>query len=634
MATIVSAFSTPPGNRLSRAVAALAACVIIVAMTAAAVPWLFSTIMLRDEIVTQIRQMTGLVALSQGRAVFVVLPEPHISIDDIRLADPSGALRIDARYLKGYLRVSALLRGRLEIASATLGEPEMVIDLDGHPMPPDSAIGRAANAKSASPQATSADEARLGVVSLVDGKARLKRRSGASDVLIDAINVTLDWRTLGAAASIMGTVHFRGQTADVAAVIARPGELLRGEQSALSLKIKGAALSLLAEGNLASTPRPQYAGRIVASAPSLRKLVETGGYFVDLPAPFEDFDLSCDASLGVASASFSNLHLQLDGNEYEGALAVLFGEKKPVLSGTLAANLLSLRPFLANFPPVVGRDGQWSHDPFDLEDTSFADLDLRVSATRLVLPEIEMDDAAFSMLSQNGRLEIALVEAKAYQGLVKGRASFTTSNAGIDMRASGVITSVDVASLWPSSIGPWKVAGAVTAAANMGSAGVNMSELMRNLDGRAQITLNHGEVGGINLEQALRSIDKRPLALANDIHYGGTAFESAALGLRIVRGVGEIDDGALRSPSLNLEFGGAVEFAERTLNLHGVASLAGSEDKVAPERPKFAFDVAGPWDDLALIPDAESLIRQSGAAAPLFSQQPAMAKPTRTSGDK
>ncbi len=633
MATIASVSPTPPRRHSSRIIGALAACAIVIAMTAAVVPWLFSTSVLRDEIVAQIRQMTGLVALSQGRAVFVVLPEPHISIDDIHFADPSGALRIDARYLKGYLRVSALLRGRLEIASATLGAPEIVIDLDGHPVPADSAIGRAAYAKSASPQATFADEARLGVVSLVDGSARLKSKSGSSDLWIDDINVTLDWRTLGASASLAGTVRFRGQSADIAAMIARPSELLRGEQSALSLKIDGPALSLSAEGNLASAPRPQYTGRLAASAPSVRKLVETGGYFVDLPAPFEDFALTCEASLSAASASFSGLHLQLDGNEYEGALAVLFGGKKPVLSGTLAANLLSLRPFLEGLPAGIARDGQWSHDLFDLEGATFADLDLRVSASRLILPEIEMSDAAFSLLSQNGRLEVALVGAKAYQGEIRGRASFTANSDGIEVRASGAMTDVDVAALLPNSIGPWTVSGAVTATGNFESSGASMSEVMRNLEGRAQVALDHGELGGINLEKALGSLDKRPLALANDIHYGGTAFDSAGFGLRIVAGVGAIDDGQLRSSSANLGFGGAVEFFERTLNVHAIASLPGRDDGAEPE-PKFAFDVAGSWDDLALIPDAQSLIRQSGAAAPLFSQQPAAAKPTANSDGK
>jgi len=58
----------------------------------------------------------------------------HVSIDDVSFTDPTGALRIDAHYLKGYVRLAALLTGRIEISSATLGQPDMRIDLDGRPM--------------------------------------------------------------------------------------------------------------------------------------------------------------------------------------------------------------------------------------------------------------------------------------------------------------------------------------------------------------------------------------------------------------------------------------------------------------------------------------------------------------------
>ncbi|MGO9673555.1 MAG: AsmA family protein [Methylocella sp.] len=620
MATIDPASSPPPRKRVAGLLGILAFGVILAGMAAAAAPWLFSTNVLRREILAQIRQTTGLVAISQGHGVFVVLPQPHISIEDIRLAEPSGALRIDAKYLKGYLRVASLLRGRLEIASATLGEPQIAVDLDGRPMPPDSAIGRAAQAKSSSPQADVADEARLGVVSLIDGSARLTSRIGHMDVLLDAINVTVDWRKLGSAAGVAGTMRFRGQSADIAAIVERPTELLRGEPSSLNLKINGPALSLSAEGTLASAPGARFVGRFVAAAPSLRKLVETGGYFVELPAPFEDFALNSDANISADSASFSNLHLQLDGNNYEGALAVIMGEKRPVLSGTLAADSLSLRPFIANRTPALGRDGQWSHDSFDLDWEGFADVDLRVSAAHLTLPGVDLDDAAFSVMNQNDRLDIALIEAKAYSGALKGRATFAKTDSGVEMRASATASKVDVAALWPYSIESWRVAGAMSGSGNVESAGASMSELMRNLNGRVQVSLERGALGGVNLDQALRWIDKKPLGVADDIRYGGTGFDRVSFGLRIARGVAEIEDGAtMQSHSLDLEFGGSIDFGERALNVHATAVRLGGEPEPGRTPAKFDFDVAGSWDDIALIPDAGSLIRQSGAAAPLLS---------------
>jgi AsmA protein len=620
MATPVSAPSPPTRERIKGWIAFLFFAFLLAGLTAAAIPWLFSTNMLRKEMLAQIRQVTGLAAVSEGHAVFVILPQPHLSIEEIRLADPSGALRIEARYLKGYLRVSSLLRGRLEVAWATLGEPQMTIDLDRRSLPSDSAIGRAAQAKSASPQADVADDARLGVVSIVNGGARLTARLGRADVLIDAINATVDWRRLGSAASVAGTLRFRGQAADIAAVIERPTELMRGGQSDVSLKINGRALTLSAEGRLATGPVATFTGRAAAAAPSLRQLIETGGYFIDLPAPFEDFAMNSEASIGADGASFSNLHLRLDGNAYEGALAVMIGEQRPILSGTLAADSLSLRPFIADRGLDLARDGQWSRDAFETPPEQFADVDLRLSAARLTLPGIELEDAAFSVMNRKDRLDVALIEARAYQGNLKGRASFVKAGGAVEMRASATVSDVDVAAVWPNSTDSWRFAGSLSAAGNVESAGLSVSELMRNLNGRAQVEVARGVLGGVNLDQALRWIDKRPLGLADDLRYGGTGFEQARFGLRIAGGVAEIEEGAtMTSPSFDLGFGGSFDIGDRALNVHATATGAGGALKPGREPAKFSFDIAGSWDDIALIPDARSLIRQSGAAAPLFS---------------
>src|SRR3984893_15674470 len=141
-AAVVSGRSPPSRKLRSLIITIFAGLVILIAITAAAAPWAFSNAALRSEIAAQIRHVTGLTAISHGRAVFVVLPQPHINIDGVSFADPSGALRIDARYFKAYVRLAPLFAGRIEIASATLDQPDMQIDLDGRPMPPDSVIRR------------------------------------------------------------------------------------------------------------------------------------------------------------------------------------------------------------------------------------------------------------------------------------------------------------------------------------------------------------------------------------------------------------------------------------------------------------------------------------------------------------
>ncbi|MGB6666034.1 MAG: AsmA family protein [Methylocella sp.] len=632
-ATVISGPSPPSRKLLLLTICIFAGLGILVAITAVAAPWAFSNAALRNEIAAQIRHVTGLAAISQGRAVFVVLPQPHISIDGVSFADPSGALRIDARYFKGFVRLAPLFAGRIEIASATLVQPDMHIDLDGRPMPPDSVIGRAADAAPATAEAASADAARLGAVTLVDGRARLISKQLSPDLSIDAINMTLDWRKLGAAAIVTGQARIRGETAAIAAWIASPAGLLRGQPSTLSLKIDAPSFSLSADGGLASMPKWQFNGHIHAAAPSVRPLLEQAGYFVPLPGPFNDFDANCEATVAAASTVLSGLHLQFDGNDFEGTLAFQARDGAPILSGTLATNRLSLRPFLSSLSPATGRDGQWNRDPFDLKEYGSADLDFRISASHMLFSYFEIEDAAFSLMRNGSRVELTLAGAKAYEGTIKGRATFDARDNGVGMQATGAISGADLAALSFDAFGWPEFYGSLTGMANLESAGASMSELMRNLDGAAQIDVVQGQLGGIDLDSVLHRIDKSPLALLADIHRGRTAFERAGFGLRFVKGVAGIEDGKLENPSLRVGFGGTVDFGERGLDLHAVAMPSIGETKPGKEIPKFRFDVGGSWDDLAFTPDVRGLIRRSGAAAPLFSQQPDGAKPLGRGGE-
>ncbi|SFK32662.1 AsmA family protein [Methylocapsa palsarum] len=620
--------SSPRSRRLGRAAQAAILVVGLGALGSIAVQWLFSTAALSAAIVSEIRQMTGLAVVSKGATVLVVLPQPHINISDIELSDASGVIQINARVLKSYLRISALLRGRLEIGSVILNQPEMVVDLDRGPATaPESAIGLAANAAPASPQAKRADEGGLGAVSFIDGAAHLSSRSKRTDFLIDQINVKLDWRKLGAAATANGEARLNGETFSFAARIARPSEVLRGQQSDMSLSVGSPSVTLTTEGVLKGSANPGYAGRIIATAPSLRKLAEAGGYMAPLPGPFEAMTLHCAADIGLSNATFSDLRLRLDGNDFEGVLAVDAAAHPPMVSGTLAANVLSLRPFLSGLPRPLGRDGQWNHDSFDLKPSKLTDIDLRISAARTVLPALEIEDAAVSLMSRNNRLQITLADAKAYGGSINGRAILTLNDEALEVHASGALNGVESGEVAASLLHPWRFAGPATASVDIQGKGASVSDVMRNLEGDANVAFGRGELDGVDLGEALRRIEIKPLALASDIQHGETPFDAAHFKIKIAHGVAAIEDGVLTNSRLILNFKGEADIGEQALNLHGAASPFDKTSDPAPEARQFQFDVAGPWDGLEFVPDARSLIRHSGAAAPLFSPRPHNLKP-------
>ena len=66
---------------------------------------------------------------------------------------------------------------------------------------------------------------------------------------------------------------------------------------------------------------------------------------------------------------------------------------------------------------------------------------------------------------------------------------------------------------------------------------------------------------------------------------------------------------------MRLAIGGQVSVPTRDLDLKGVATLVSSATANEFELP---FVVQGSWDDPIMLPDPQSLIRRSGAAAPLL----------------
>jgi AsmA protein len=92
----------------------------------------------------------------------------------------------------------------------------------------------------------------------------------------------------------------------------------------------------------------------------------------------------------------------------------------------------------------------------------------------------------------------------------------------------------------------------------------------------------------------------------------------------MAQGVAEVEEGAMRGSQIALYFSGRANVAERSVDVHASANRAGSDGKAL----QFGFSIAGPWDDPALVPDAEGLIRRSDAAAPLMpSSAPPAAPP-------
>ncbi len=592
------------------ALAALA----VFCLAAALIPWTLPRQTVEREIAAQVKAATGFAFVGTGEATFSALP-PRISIADVSLADDARSMSIQTRTVRARLRLLPLLAGRLEVAEATLIHPHLRLDLSHRPAIA-GAIAKAASAPAATLEADRTDDVRLGILRVQNGSATLQRQ-GQPDILVDHVYGSFDWRRISAPATLTGTFAWRGEPASVDFWLAQPANLLRGEQSATTLRVKSASLSVSANGNVSAGAHPQFVGRLVASTPSLRHVGRLANAAIPLPGVLGDTSFTADATIAHDGFTLSNLRLSLDRNEFEGTLALRSDGPRPSLTGTLAASQLALDPLVAEMTPVVTSEGRWTEEPFELRDLSQIDMDLRVSAARTRLRRIQFDDSALSLLMKAGRLELALAEAKAYKGLLKARLSAVGAGGNaLELRGNAQLANIDAGALAWDLLDRPRLSGTLTASMSMEASGDSVLQTIRNLDGKAQFAIVQGDVGGIDLDEALRRLTTRPLSSLSEARGGRTVFEKAGATFRINKGVAETVEASANAPGLAMAMTGSIHIADRLLALKGTATQ--TEPKSAGEPSQLPFEVIGSWDDPAIVPDAQSLIRRSGAAERLY----------------
>lgn len=623
-----SADAKPPRRR-GKLWSSLALTIAALALAAVVAPWTFSSKALYEEVSGQINRSLGLFVATQEPVTLAFLPRPHITLRQVLFADPAHALTIHAMEVRGNLSLLRLLAGRLELSEIALTSPQIALDLDRKPISPSGAAARAAATQPSSPEASRADREALGILYVSGGEAKV--RQGGKEKYLSNIEGALNWPRIGSSATLAGGFSWRGERMQELLWIARPGDLLRGQATPVTARLDSPSLHAEIEGLGQTGAKPRFTGRIFGSTPSLRQALTLFDAQTPLPGPIEHIQLAAQASVGPREAQLTNLRLFASDNEFQGSLVLRQEDHRTIVQGNLESNFLSVRPMTADLPALTSSDGQWSRETLELPSLEGADVDLRLTAAHARLGRISLDDAALSLMLRAGRLDISLNEGRAYKGAIKAHAIFAVRpGEGLECRLKAETMGVDAGMLGWDASETSHLSGNLDSSVTLDGVGDSVAQIMRNLEGRATLSLTQGAIDGINLERALRRLDKTPLSSAIDIRSGRTSFDRAGANVRVEKGVASIEDGFATGPGFSLTFNGSTRMAERSLAIKATAVEADSAGKAREKGLQIGFDISGSWDDLNFSPDAQSFIKRSGAAAPLLPQneQPAADTPT------
>jgi AsmA protein len=581
--------------------------------------WTIASDIVAHAISRQIQDLSGLILNVKGRSTVAFLPVPRLKLEDVTLSTPQGETLIESAQLRGEMRILPLISGKIELNEVffNVARVSVNIDAEGHSSWNTSlALIRKHTQKLASSHLSHIR--RL----VFTNTTFIYRHDGTeASTRLENLNMIANWSHPDAPISLSGSLIWQGETVTVAMDDFVPRLFLNQGSSPLSLQL-GSALGGFKMTAQIREGRPlRAAGTLNLEALSLHNLTRWSGVPLPLAPLIQEFAMKGDFDLQAGALAFPKLRLDIHKSPLEGALSAHYDGSRLGITGTLAADDLVLDPSRPLAPPLFqGQDQNWNEDQgwneekISLVPLTKADLDVRLSARQARINGMKGEDIAANLLVKQGKIDASLSRASLHRGTLKTRMTLQQNGENVEAKIQGSFDHLDTGGLLAAlGQGRW-VQGTGSGHFMVESKGAYIAEWVHALQGRASLVLKQGEIFGIALNETLRRIERNPLSASIDWRQGRTSFESAAINLTIAKGIGEINDSILLSPTLRAGLSGQILFPERSLALKVNAQSQADMAK----KPFLVFDMTGPWSDIALTPDVRALLQRSDAAAPLL----------------
>jgi AsmA protein len=598
---------------LKRLAIAVSAVIAAVFLSLVALSFLIPAATVRDAVAKEIRAVTGLDPVLRGDMSVSLFPSGTVTFHNVVLGeDHRGDPGLVVDELTARLRYFPLLAGRIEIAGVTLVRPTITVSFlpDGQSNW-SGLIEALARALRPDPERT----ASFSEIGIQDGTVVIHQAGAGKDATdrLDDVEFQLAWPSISRSFGASGRFVWHDEPIEASFTLGDFLAALSGEHSGIKVRLAGAPVKAAFDGAMSAQPTLKIDGTLSIETPSLRDAL----HWTDarrLPfGGFGHFALRGHSSMSGGAVSLSNVNVELDGNMAEGVITL--STDRRTVQGTLAADTLDVTPYLSGIHFLAANDRNWDQLPITLNGLSESDLDLRISARSVKVASAQLGRTAVAANLRGGKLDVTIGESEAFGGTAKGSIGLASADGGVAVTTRVAFVDVDLEACLGQVFGLRRLEGRGNVALNIEGSGSSVLAVTNTLNGTASLNAYNGALAGINVEQLLRRLERRPLSGNGDFRSGRTPFDQFVLTLKSERGQVSVDDMHMAGPAVRLSVGGQVSVPTRDLDLKGVATLASNETANEFDLP---FVVQGQWDDPIMLPDAQSLIRRSGAAAPLL----------------
>jgi len=575
---------------MKRILALCLAALLCILIAVLAIPRAFSGQDLNAALVETLQSASRQTVSIEGTSRLSLLPTPRIVVDDVT-AQMNGTELFRAKRAVVSFKLLPLLLGARQADEIDLEGPRFTLTPN---LLRWTALHRFVMANSELPN-----------IFVTDGEATVLSARGISD--ITEINGSLGWRRPTSTVKLNGSFVWHGQAIQARFNLDDPQRVHDGQDADLSFEAHSALGDIEFEGKLAGATRVA-SGDLDLRSPSALALA----HWLGAPAKAHG-RLGALALEGTVEATgdrltVSDADLTLDGNALSGVLIWSnIGTAK--FEASLAAPTLDLTPYVTALRPMVGSALGWSRRTLHALPTSLPETEIRLSADRVKAGSLEFGNAAGSIRVRHGNLTLIVDELEAYGGSVAAHASYEPADdGGVHAGLSARIENVALADVL-AGVDSGAMRGALTASLRIEGSGPDTFDLIKALNGQADLRIADGLVSGMDLAAAARAARREPLT-AVSARGGTTAFTTLEGHLAVDNGIFQVENGKLSGDALTASLSGGIDLAQRHWALSGEALLAGDEPNAGP----VPFRIEGPFGHPHFLPNGRHAVERSNPA--------------------
>ena len=553
----------------------------------------------------QIRVQTGRAVSIGGDVRFTLWPVVGVRTGPLSVANADWAgtePMFSAESLSVGVSAPALLAGNIRVTEVVAERPLLRLRRaqDGRG---NWEIAPSGTAAAPGEGAAAARQATLERLALSD--ARLEWiDSGSAPVVVDGVDLTLDWPDAAGAADIALAMAPAGERIEVEGTIGNFQSFLAGEVTPVSAQIHAPGGNIAFEGR-ASTDGAAAGKLALKASDSARMLAAAGLGRVSIPEgagrtinAATDMTYTADGRLALRQ-----LALTLDQNHLTGA-ADLELAAKPRIVARLNAGALDLTKLSAAATAGAGSapttEG-WSTAPIDASALALFDGTIDLTAESIRTPVTQFGAAQLRLSIDRARAVADIARLDGFGGALTGQFVANNRN-GLSVGGKLSASGIEMAQALKDLADIERFSGKADATVEFLGVGNSEDQIMRSLSGQGGLRMGQGVIAGVDLNALMTS---------GQGSGGTTVFDSLTASYTMTGGNLTNDDLILSLKNYRADGKGRIGIGARDIDYLFTPTALRARSGEGLSVPIL---ITGPWAHPRIKPDLEGVLKAKADA--------------------